>query len=317
MLQGRIFLDQDILAQQHDTLPSELDGLKLTFGGKTGQGTIEQFSYGDDLDFYSFRYKFNELYNQQTINPESSDYYVLMVNLSKKAMSKVVNDEGVSVHKYEPIGMIAYAPGSSIFSQTQPEVDYEMLVLRFTKTLLVEYFGEDNALFEILKTTAYEDLNVDDERMVQDILDNKDNKLKSHALVLGFIEAFTKKLLGREVDDHSHQLHPEDMKGLFKASSTLRDPLVDEIPSVEELSSLAQMGATKFKSLFKQVFGHPPKQYHLRIKMNYAQQEIVSNNRSVSEVSYELGYSHPSKFTSMYKKQFGVLPTEQKAQGDF
>ena len=75
---------------------------------------------------------------------------------------------------------------------------------------------------------------------------------------------------------------------------------------------MADMGATKFKKLFKQVFGCAPKQFHFKIKMDYAQKELAYKNRSSSELSYELGYSHPSKFTVAYKKHFGILPSDQE-----
>jgi len=47
--------------------------------------------------------------------------------------------------------------------------------------------------------------------------------------------------------------------------------------------------------------------------MEYAREQIVVGNRSASELSYELGYSHPAKFTKAYKNQFGVLPSSEKS----
>ena len=69
------------------------------------------------------------------------------------------------------------------------------------------------------------------------------------------------------------------------------------------------MGATKFKSSFKQVFGCAPMQYRNKIRLEYARDEINSHGRSPTEISYLLGYSHPSNFTAAYKKYFGEVPS--------
>jgi len=94
------------------------------------------------------------------------------------------------------------------------------------------------------------------------------------------------------------------------AAAHLRNPLASTVPSLAELAETARMGITKFKTTFKQVFGTPPIQYHRKIKLEYARQELTTQRKTATELSYELGYSHPSKFTTAYKKQFGVVPSQ-------
>ena len=71
------------------------------------------------------------------------------------------------------------------------------------------------------------------------------------------------------------------------------------------------MGTTKFKVLFKQLFGNAPRQYRNKIRMEYAREELVARRKTPTEMSHELGYSHPSNFTIAYKKYFDKLPSAQ------
>jgi len=51
-------------------------------------------------------------------------------------------------------------------------------------------------------------------------------------------------------------------------------------------------------------------QYHHKIRMEYAKSSIVQKHKTSSEIAYELGYAHPSKFTRAFKNYFGEVPSE-------
>ncbi len=93
------------------------------------------------------------------------------------------------------------------------------------------------------------------------------------------------------------------------ASTHLRNPLARTAPTLTELAAIANMGITKFKTSFKQLFGSAPIQYRNKIRMEFAREEIVSRRKTPTQISYDLGYAHPSNFTTAYKKHFGELPS--------
>ena len=80
---------------------------------------------------------------------------------------------------------------------------------------------------------------------------------------------------------------------------------------------MAQMGLTKFKELIKKDFGQATMEYRNRIRMEYAQRMLEMRRRNPGELSHELGYSHPSNFTTAYKKHFGHLPSEAQEHSGF
>jgi AraC family transcriptional activator of pobA len=44
-----------------------------------------------------------------------------------------------------------------------------------------------------------------------------------------------------------------------------------------------------------------------------AKEKILDNNKSVSEVAYELGFKYPQHFTRLFKLHVGQSPNEYRA----
>jgi AraC-like DNA-binding protein len=307
----KVDLSEDIIEQLSINLDSTTTDKGLMLNSSLGSGIIERISM-NNLELLYYKYQLVKPYSQYTFNPIKSEYYVLMINMSKKAISKLINGETVSIHKYQPVGLIVYPPGTSIQSYSKPGEPYEMIVIKFSREFLNEYFDNDKSLLEKLKTVIYEDVTLESEKILMSIINNRLNKIKAHSLILNFIGDLLSSFSERKESAAIENVHPDDIKGLFAASNVLRNPIIEQMPTIQDLASLAEMGSTKFKQLFKQVFGYAPKQYHMKVKMDYAREQITVGNRLASELSYELGYSHPSKFTKAYKSHFGTLPSLEK-----
>jgi len=127
---------------------------------------------------------------------------------------------------------------------------------------------------------------------------------------LGFLSIFFDKINTRETQTQYENVHPTDLKQLFFAAAMLRNPVSQNLPTIDDLAKAAGMGKTKFKNTFKQVFGSAPKQYHQKIKMDYAKSELQKKLKTPTEIAYELNYADPSKFTRAFKKSFNCTPSE-------
>lgn len=54
-------------------------------------------------------------------------------------------------------------------------------------------------------------------------------------------------------------------------------------------------------------------QEHIQFKLiNIAQEKIFDNEKSISEIAYELGFKYPQHFTRMFKKETGYTPNEYR-----
>lgn len=82
----------------------------------------------------------------------------------------------------------------------------------------------------------------------------------------------------------------------------------DQNPSLEELASLADNTKFQLISHFKRLFGVPPHQYLLQLKVRRAKQ-LLMQGMSCVDVSLTCGFYDQSHFSRNFKKAFGVSPS--------
>lgn len=310
-----INIEKDILNQFAGQLLVKRDKNHLHFDTVLGKGNILRTKFPDSLEFYHFVFNLKKPLELSSQNPPNSDYFLLNINLSDKELEKKVDGLRLNIQKYLPSGILYYPPNIRVISKSPVDENFEIVLVKFHKDLLGSYFEESkDFIYRVKDTIIYEDLDATSEKLLLKIIQST-NKLKSHSHLLNFLSIFFDKLSKRESQVKFENVHPEDIKQLFTAASLLRDPVKKDIPSVDELAKIAGMGKTKFKKIFKQVFGSPPKQYHHKIKMDFAKDELLKKIKSSSEIAYDLGYAHPSKFTRAFKNYFGDLPS--RIQKDF
>ena len=78
--------------------------------------------------------------------------------------------------------------------------------------------------------------------------------------------------------------------------------------TVEELSKIANMSVSGFAHHFKKVFGLAPGQYLIRLRIGAGQKLLITTDKSVTEISMELGYDNVSHFNNQFKKFVGTSP---------
>ncbi len=223
-----------------------------------------------------------------------------------------MNGQHIEIQRNQPSGMLFYKPGTSVSSMSPVKVPFNILLVRFPKMMLEQYLDKKEELTHILNAISssnliYEDLDLDSENYLREIVTPTTSLFQKHANLLSFLEIFIKKLARRSSLQNSENINSDDLKKLFMIAGQLRNPLISDIPTNENLAELSAMSLTKFKNTFKQVFRTSPYQYHLQAKMHYAHRELTQKAQTISEISYQLGYSHPSKFTSAFKKQYNTL----------
>lgn len=313
LLNVRLDITQNLKLQfEHFFKLKKIEGehyLDSTIGGGLGMEFLE---FPGQMEFYHFKKSYFKIpVNMESINPIDTEWFLLHINLSKTKQQKKVGDEFIEFHKHLPIGLLLYGPGLEINTQLSPNVEMELASIHFHRSFLDTYFPGWKNSIDTTKNLVYEDLDYKLENALYKALFSIRNKIECHANVLNFMNLFFEKIRAHSRTTHYEALHSEDVKNLFMASAHLRNPLATTIPSLDELASIANMGITKFKTSFKQLFGSAPIQYRNKIRMEFAREEIVARRKSPTEISYDLGYAHPSNFTTAYKKHFGELPSSQ------
>lgn len=79
-----------------------------------------------------------------------------------------------------------------------------------------------------------------------------------------------------------------------------------------ELSDLLSMSPDSFYRLFKNLTGISPKDYIISEKLRAAREMLATTNMPIGEISSIMGYENQLYFSSLFKKKYGVCPTDYK-----
>lgn len=93
---------------------------------------------------------------------------------------------------------------------------------------------------------------------------------------------------------------------------------IDQKIDLKQLAIEHQIGYAYLRKRFKKYTGISPHQYHLEMKMMKARELILTTEKSIKEISYELGFETIYYFSRLFKKKTGLYPSElRKEVGDF
>ncbi|MGD8781363.1 MAG: helix-turn-helix transcriptional regulator [Ignavibacteria bacterium] len=85
------------------------------------------------------------------------------------------------------------------------------------------------------------------------------------------------------------------------------------LPTVHYMASKVNLSPKYLSDLLKQETGKTALELiHLSV-ISKAKNMIVSGDKSISEIAYELGFENPPYFSRLFKKEVGISPTEFKA----
>jgi AraC-like DNA-binding protein len=87
---------------------------------------------------------------------------------------------------------------------------------------------------------------------------------------------------------------------------------VDKNIDFKKIAFENNLGYEHFRKIFKQIIGIPPGQYHLQLKIDAARKLLLSTNKSVKEISYDLGFESVYYFCRLFKKKMGITPSQAR-----
>jgi len=85
-------------------------------------------------------------------------------------------------------------------------------------------------------------------------------------------------------------------------------------PAVKYFSDKLNLSANYFGDLIKKETGSSAQEYIQKKMMDIAQNLLLTTQKSVSEIAYELGYQYPQYFSRAFKKVIGCSPNEYRGQ---
>ena len=82
---------------------------------------------------------------------------------------------------------------------------------------------------------------------------------------------------------------------------------------VAEMARKAGLGQSQFHALFRATTGRSPKQFHLGKLLDLAVDRLLTTSDPIAEIAYGLGYQNVSSFNRLFRRRFGMTPSEFRA----
>ncbi|MDT0125137.1 AraC family transcriptional regulator [Paenibacillus sp. RRE4] len=84
--------------------------------------------------------------------------------------------------------------------------------------------------------------------------------------------------------------------------------------TLKELAAHARLSVPHYSQVFKQVTGHSPIDYFLRLKIQHSCRYLDFTDWTIKQISSELGFSDPYYFSRLFSKMMGQSPTDYRNQ---
>ncbi len=125
------------------------------------------------------------------------------------------------------------------------------------------------------------------------------------------VERFFTRLF-KKIESMKNQqvLSNHEMQRIMSAEAKLVHDFTKPPPTVSVLARQAHMSETKFKLIFKRVYGCNPYEYYQKNRMIKAKNLLVTGKFSVKEVGLTLNFKNLSNFSVAFRKEFNFLPSE-------
>ena len=100
---------------------------------------------------------------------------------------------------------------------------------------------------------------------------------------------------------------------LRQITDWMGEHIADEF-SLERLAERAGLSKFHFTRLFKNAMGVSPSRYQLNLRMDAARRLLRETKKGVLDVALDVGYSNPSRFAQLFRRETGLTPSNYRRQ---
>jgi len=96
-----------------------------------------------------------------------------------------------------------------------------------------------------------------------------------------------------------------------KVMSIVESHLGDVQFSVDDLGQAVHMSRSQINRKLKAIVNQSPQQFIESVRLQRAIELLKKDTATIAEIAYQVGYEDPGYFTKVFKKHFGILPSEK------
>lgn len=291
------------------------------------QTTIPQSLYSAMR--FNFLYVDKYTFHSGWFFPEDYIPYCLLRFITRGEAVFKINGEEIIVHKNE----IAYIPEGAVMSCWALSENIEFYSIRFCVTARLndsDFLGEYFHIPTITKN-AQESVLTYFQEIYQSATSQNPSRLFRIRGNLELILAYLTQRANAEGEaevpsEHdvpdAHSLEAIRRRNA-KTQNINRDPRIqvvvdyltphlNESFTIQSLSEMAQVSQTSFRRLFKAHTGKSPSDYIRELRMTSAARMLLTSDREIAEIGYQVGFSDANYFSRTFRQVFGVSPHQYR-----
>ncbi len=183
-------------------------------------------------------------------------------------------------------------------------------------SLLFSYGSETDKLqkvrtYELLGTMVESAIagggDVDELLELSEKLFSESAIIRSQAQLLEWLKSRTEDII--QIVSRSHSNRSKNL--VIKAKEYINEHYAEAI-SVKDVADAVCISESYFKSIFKKSSGYSYSEYLTVVRMNQAKNLLNTTEKSVTEIALDVGYQTPNSFSSLFKRETGMSPTQWK-----
>lgn len=233
---------------------------------------------------------------------------------------------GRRTYDYQEGTITSFAPGQVVEVNMTAGVQPRARGLLFHPDLIKgTSLGREIKNYSFFSYSSAEALHLseDEKRLYSDVLDQISEELTRP------IDRFSKRLLSRSIElilDYCMRFYARQFEtravadhGILARFETLLDeyfaqhrPESEGVPSVKYFADKVCLSPNYFGDLIKKETGKTAQEYIQDKIIDLAKELILGTDKTINEISYELGYQYSQHFNRIFKKNVGQTPNEYR-----
>lgn len=275
---------------------------------------------------FNFLYVDRYVFRRGWVYPESYVPYCMLRYILKGEAVFVIDGEQVAVREDQ----VAYIPEGCRLACRSLGEELQFISIRFTTTVrlndndfLAEYFH-----VPLLTEQAGPEILLHFQEVYRNATSQSTSRLfrirGNLELILAALVERTPEALVEEGDEPEAGFSVESIRHReSRTNSIKRDPRIQVVvdylvshPSEpfdpEFLSRMADMSQSSLRRLFKEHTGKSPRDFVKDLRMMTAARQLLTSDKRVSAIAYEIGYDDFNYFSRTFKAVFGLSPQEYR-----
>jgi len=207
------------------------------------------------------------------------------------------------------------------FLNQSKEEEVELIAIHLYPDLLKQIYENELPTSIIENTLNAKSKKIVGSKIISKFIESLDFYFENSELVNDdLLELKIKELVLLLIQSKNVESVLELIKNLYSSKLTdMKDIIALHVYSnlgIEELAKLCQMSLSTFNREFKKEFNSTPLKYITAKKLKKAENLLMIEELTISEIAFEVGFNDPQYFTRTFKKKYGITPTLFRSQAE-